>query len=247
MKISQSTIKDYFRENTDEGCMHRFKLKYVDGIKPEETDELTAFKKGQLFEFHAIGATRDGSGEPATKKNQNGATPKPVADIMLMAEYAKEIMRKMNIELTAVQPTLETEDRIGHPDAFCKIPDMGEAILDIKYTETKADDRFRGWGDPASMDHTQAKDYVDLYRLTNGKALPFFYLVFGKDGWIKPVRIRITHETLDFHRQSVIHLKSVLKSEKYLPTKSFNTCMDCDFIKLCNKKKSIPTIETVEI
>ena len=98
-----------------------------------------------------------------------------------------------------MQPEWESEELIGHPDAL--ITYKGElAILDLKYTAIKENESAKwnayAWADLEHKDFSQAIHYIELYYQIHNVYLPFFYLVFGKSGWVKFICIDLTKDSL---------------------------------------------------
>lgn len=247
MKLSQSMIKGWYKEQTDSGCLHRFKLKYLDGVKAPDDGDWTCLKKGLFFEQEVIGGTRDKETINIPKLVKGGPTTVE-KDLLVLSEYAKDIITRLNIEILELQPTLETADRIGHPDAIMKFSKYDRCVLDLKYTDTKVDDRFNGWGDPQTMNHVQALDYVDLHYQVHGTYPAFFYLIFGKSGWVKLIQVLISPESITRHRSEVAWLLNELKTKKSYPaTNSFNTCATCELMAVCDKRNKLPEVESIEI
>jgi hypothetical protein len=76
----------------------------------------------------------------------------------------------------------------------------------------------------------------------------FFYLIFGKQGWIKLVQVLIQPDSMARHRSSVKWLLNELQGKKQYPsTKQFNTCALCELAEVCDKRMKLPEIETIEI
>lgn len=240
-RLSQSAIKAHRRESEPDGCMYRFRLQYLDHVRPDDTAEWTALKKGLLFERLVIGASR-GDDALLLPKLKSGEPTKEERDLIELADTVKPIMGKM-FTIVTVQPSLVTDTRQGHPDAIIRVDDRW-AILDLKYTETAPDDRWRGWGNVAEMDHTQALDYVDLYHELNGEWLPFYYLVCGKSGWMRFIKINIMPETLAAHRERVEWLiREIRGTKSWEPTRSFTTCAGCQLASKCDKRVTVPQVE----
>ena len=94
-------------------------------------------------------------------------------------------------------------DLIGHPD--CLVTYKGEkAILDLKYTGVKENESCKwnpyAWDDLEYKDFRQALHYVEMYYLMHGEYLPFFYLVFGKSGWVKFICVDISQNGMEEYR-----------------------------------------------
>lgn len=245
-RLSQSAIKAYRQEFAGGGCPYRFKLRYIDHVQPDDDGQWNALKKGLLFERMVIGASR--SDEPILiPKLKSGEPTQVERDLIELADNARAIIDKMPFTIDQVQPTLATDTRQGHPDCFITI-DGRRAIMDLKYTETQPDDRFRGWGDLSAMDHTQALDYVDLYHEVYGEYVPFYYLVFGKDGWVRFIKVNITADSLQAHRESVEWIiEQIQNTTDYPATTSQATCAMCPVANKCDRRVTLPVTEILEL
>jgi len=245
MRLSQTTIKAYTAEHQPGGCMWRFKLRFIDGIQPDDDGKWNALKKGILFERLVLGESR--FNDPLDIPKMKDGTPTQVEkDIMMLADNARQVIDDLAIGITAKQLDLTTKDRTGHPDALIQF-DGHDALMDLKYTETEPDDRWRGWGEVELMDHTQALDYVDLYHEVHGVWMKFYYLVFGKSGWCRMIQVKITPETMATHQERVKYILNELKTENYTPTTSFNTCAGCELVTKCRKAVKVPVLEEISI
>ena len=246
MNISQSLIKAYFAFGA---CYRAVKRTYIDHEEFPPTD---AMMKGRYFEYQVIGATRDGD-QPAVPRLKSGLPSKEYVDLGFLAEAAKELMSAMGIEPIpeSIQERLEYEDLVGHPD-FRAIYDGRMSFFDLKYTETKADDRWNGWGDPASKDdvHIQAKHYIYLWHAIHGEYIPYYFLVFGKSGWVKLLKMTVSEATMAGH---VVMLQSFRQSIKAVEAKGwpvvpeYNKCKKCPYLKTCDKAALIPVAEEIEL
>lgn len=244
-RLSQSAIKAYRAESNPDGCMLRFKLTYIDHIKPDDDGEWSALKKGILFERLVLGQSRDHD-ELIIPKLKSGFPDQVERDITALAEQVKSMITQL-CRVDATQIKLQTPTRQGHPDAEVLIEGR-KAILDLKYTDTKADDRYRGWGEVGTMDHTQALDYVDLYHEVHGEWLPFYYLVCGKGGWVRLIKINIRQDSLAHHQQAVDTLYREITSRKEWPSsESFLTCQSCELASKCTKAVKLPRVEQFEV
>lgn len=96
IKISQSFIKDALKTRSIDPkdqikpsyCPQYLKFKYVDGMQTKPSD---AMLNGQFFEWHLLGATRDGIEPILPKKNVRDQRPTKSASKNTMLEY---IMQK---------------------------------------------------------------------------------------------------------------------------------------------------------
>lgn len=235
--ISQSLIKDI--QNPDR-CNLRTKKNYVDGIRTTPSDVMI---KGLFFEDRLIGSTRGGE-KIEMPKGKNGNTLKSEKDLLALVEDAKQVMMDLGVESIEVQPHWEWEDLNGHPDLIANF-NGSKCIIDIKYTETKEDDRFRGWGDPESMDHLQALFYSYLHYKREGSYIPFYYFVFGKSGWVKIIQIKIEEGTMDLFQQQLNIARKDVKQFKPTPIGKFNACRKCDLFDTCESATRTPEVEEI--
>lgn len=238
IKISQSALKDYYKPDM---CPTLFMAKYAEGLRTPPSDVMF---RGLYFEHKLIGATRGGESvefEPLKK----GGKPQAQIDLDELVQYGKGIMKALNIEAVEVQPEWVVDGNILHPDLLAKVNGR-LAIIDIKYTETKEDDRWNGWGNVEEMDHTQALHYTMGYQLLTGDFIPFYYLVFGKSGWVRFIKIGITPETFHAHVERVEKFKMDLSREKFEPKPSFNVCRNCP-LESCDARSKFPEVEGIRI
>ena len=224
MKISQGMIRDFYNEDY---CKTKFESIYFKNHKLQMSD---AMLNGLVFEQKVIGMSRGGE-IFSFPKLKNGKDSKREIDINELSEFAKETIKKLDIKLLDIQPEWETDELIGHPDAL--IEWNGEkCILDLKFTSTKEDDSCRwnphAWGkDMEYKDFTQAIHYVEMYYRMTGEYLPFFYLVFGKSGWVKFINVDISAESMIDHNNKIKKFKKDIK--KFKATKCEN--YRCEFCK----------------
>jgi hypothetical protein len=246
IKISQSMIRDFYNP---ENCQIKWEESYLNGFRNQPS---AAMLDGLVFEQHVIGMSRGGEVYEIPK----GKTGKPLkreTDLLALAEKSKQMMEELDIELIDVQPEWETDELIGHPDALIKY--KGElAIMDLKYTAIKEDDRARwnpfAWGSLVDKetgevykDFSQAIHYIEMYYQEHGVYLPFFYLIFGKSGWCKFIMIEPTFETLEKYRLKLKRFRNDLKDFKPKPMKDYSVCRKCSV--MCNKRTLKPIIEQI--
>lgn len=250
MRISQSFLKSYATDK----CKWRVKLKYVDGIRLGfDPDNIRAVDKGHLFEFLLLGkGTGDADIFTKWPKSSKG---KPYADeikITSLATDAKEILQKRNVTWSDkdVDVEIEYRDLRGRVDFIGKV-DKELALCDLKYTETKEDDRWSpfAWGDIDKIDYTQPLHYVTIYFLKYNVHLPWYFMVFspyGK-GWVKFIRVDVSKEQMNTHIARIKDVKEQLKDEQWTPTYDYNECRGCELAHLCDKKKQYPDDIRVEL
>jgi len=243
MKISQSALKSFY---DDRYCQLKWEKHFVDGYRSRPT---AAMIDGLVFEEMTIGSTRDNESYIGLiPRLKNGNISKREADIIALSEFAKKTMRDLEIKVLEVQPEWETDSLIGHPDAL--ITYKGNlAIMDLKYTATKEDDSCRwnphAWGDLKYKDFRQALHYVEMYYQLHEVYLPFFYLVFGKSGWVKFISVDITKDSLDDYRLLLKTFENDLQNFAPKPIKNYSICRKCSIN--CTKRTEKPNIINIEI
>ena len=235
--ISQSLIKDI---QNAERCNLRTKKNYIDGIR---TTPSALMLKGLFFEDRLIGSTRGGD-KIELPKGKNGNTLKSEVDLLELVAESEKVMLNMEVEPIEVQPSWQWEDLTGHPDLIANF-NGSKCIIDIKYTETKEDDRWHGWGDPESMDHLQAMFYTYLHKQLFEKYIPFYYFVFGKSGWVKVIQIKIEEGSMDIFEQQLNIARRDIREFKPTPIGKYNVCRKCDLFDTCESATKVPEIEEV--
>src|SRR6056297_2153209 len=203
MKISQSLIKETLKFNH---CPKQIYYSFVEGkdlIEPSENMIL-----GRYFESELLGACRGGEKqEPRYLKS--GDIAKPFADCLELVNFAKSVFKRLGIEVTKdnVQLDIQTELLKGAIDLRSNdIKDKSKlANYDVKWTATKEDDRWNGWGLPEEKTDAiiQAAHYTLLSYEELGEWLPFYFLVFGKDKWVKVIRYQFTETSIKAHKERI--------------------------------------------
>lgn len=187
-----------------------------------------------------------GPGEP-------GADERALIELV---KYAKNILLLLGIKPPEgeSQVKIETDDLIGHLDHVnVNIADKArKAIYDLKYTETGENDRFNGWVDISQNVSAinQARHYIKLYHIKFGEYLPFYFLVFGKSGWVKIFKINLTEEGMashDYSIESVREAVAKMEAENFPATPKFNKCAKCDFREMCDFRSTRPEIEEISL
>lgn len=183
-----------------------------------------------------------------------GTLPSAFKDVEALALSYKggngepSIFDKLEIVIDTVQPEIEkTINGIkfeGHLDIF-GLYKKQPAIIDVKYTDTQEDDRFNGWGEPDQMDHTQAFFYMWLWKQITGQRVPFFYLVFGKSGWIKFLEVEISDEDLELFEDQLENFLERIQGFEPKACGSFNICRKCPFLGTCAHAQVIPNLEKI--
>lgn len=271
--------QSYIRDAVDvDACPMRLKFKFLDKL-PERVDEDTrnAMFYGRYFEWHLLGATRDGV-EPVFKQNKTASTKitawgatirdyRPAEEIRLIDTIyqARKHIENMGLDLNHghKQAHLISDDIEGHVDwitfDFLDLPkavkearEARQAIYDVKWTATKFDDRYNGWADFDSMhgNKFQAAHYIVLYWMVYGVFVPFYFLVFGKSGWVRVIKVELTQDGL-MHWENTIErgraLTSKFEAEKWPAKPNFNKCMQCGYFDRCPGAIRVPQPEIFKI
>jgi hypothetical protein len=257
--LSQSFINDAIDR---EVCPKYMQYKYIDGAEQDNEEEKNVMFRGRYFEWHLLGATRDNI-EPvfipnkiATKKKDNkiDTRPQAQADLDDLIIKAREICKRLGLDTSKgdKQLFIQSEDISGNIDWITRDPfhtdEDRQAIIDVKYTETAFDDRYRGWADFETKDDakTQAVHYIILNYLKTGKYLPFYFFVFGKAGWVRIIKVKLTPEGLDVHINKVNHVREIAMKwhEDGWPARAeFNKCAACGYVSTCPARALMPGVE----
>lgn len=176
-------------------------------------------------------------------------------DLQVAIHNAKIILKHMGIPVDQgeKQVFIQNGDECGTIDWITTdIQDKNKnALYDVKFTNTQVDDWRNGWGDPYTKEDAklQATHYVNISKKNTGTYAPFYFLVFGKSGWVKVLRYRIGDEhTIALHEVSVDEARKAVKEfeKNNWPAKpSFNRCLACDFQELCEERSLLPEVEEI--
>lgn len=250
MKISQSLIKEVQKPDH---CPKQIYYSFIEGkdlIDPSENMIL-----GRYFESELLGSCRGGEKQEA-RLLKNGSKGKPFEDCDDLVIFAKETLKSIGIDVSEGKSQVDIisellSGAIDHVNKDIENPDI-LANYDLKWTATKEDDRWNGWGDPESKDDAkiQATHYTLVTHEATGEWRPFYFLVFGKDKWVKIIRFKISPERLNNHKELIAHTANVIReyAEKdYKGNGSFNKCQSCPFKDICPDRKLKPEIETIII
>ena len=243
MKISQSAIKSFYDEHF---CELKWEKFFVEGYRSTPT---AAMIDGLVFEELTIGSTRDNeSFIGMIPRLKNGNVSKREADLVYLSEFAKKTMKDLDIKIIEVQPEWETDTLIGHPDAL--ITYKGNlAIMDLKYTAIREDESCKwnphAWSDLQYKDFRQALHYVEMYYQLYDVYLPFFYLVFGKSGWVKFISVDITSNAMEDYRMLLNTFSKDLQDFAPKPIKNYSICRKCELN--CTKRTNKPNVINIEI
>ena len=231
VNISQSLIKLLDKTECAEEVKH-----YLQGT---ETKPSEAMLCGLYFEHYLIGGCRGGQ-VPTFKPLKSGAKPKAELDLIELIDKSKEILEANNIEILEVQPEYKFDDVVGHLDAIGTI-NGHKAIIDVKWTATREDDKWNGWADATFKEdaHIQALHYTWVFYMATGEMLPFYFLVFGKGGWVKLIHIDINIDLLDRHEDKINETRQKLKAiidSKFESEPNIAMCGSCRYKNVCSKR-----------
>lgn len=245
--ISQSFMNDCINNDV---CQKMLYHKYILEIEADNEEENSPMFRGRFFEWHLLGATRGGI-EPKFEPLKRGGKPKEERDLLQLVENAKQTLFNLGLDIDKgeKQLFLKSENMQGNLDLVSNdIQGEGKAIYDIKYTETRYDDRYLGWADIETKQESklQALHYIILYYLARGEYLPFYFIVFGKTGWVRIIRIRATTDSVDLHMAMVNAAELKLKemaANDFPATPNYMKCINCKFKDFCTHKSTKPEIE----
>ena len=266
MIYSQSYIRATWEENV---CPAALKMQFIDKLEQQIDDETKkAMFRGRYFEWHLLGATRDGiepKFEPNIKARYTTGSLgekipdyRPAAELELieLVEYARAILKNMGLDTNEgeKQVHLKAGDKEGHLDWITKdyMNPTRKAIVDVKWTGTKVDDRFIGWADFDSMqgERFQATHYIQLYKEARGEYVPYYFFVFGNSGWMRVIKVVLTEQGLSIYNTTVDTAKQKtanFEAQKWPARPSFNKCMKCWFLKYCETPAIVPAAEIFHI
>jgi hypothetical protein len=247
MNISQSLMNQVL----EKPCPYAIKLEWLDKKRSEPSDLM---KRGHYFEYCVIG---DSSSEaPQLDKLKNGGKSQAEKDIDDLVVIAKKTLEGFGLELgnSQTQLRLEVNGKSGLIDLVANdIEDRTrKAIYDIKYTETKYDDRWNGWADIESRPTAkrQARHYIHLWKEIHGEWLPYYFVIFGKSGWCRIIKCIVTAESMAIHAREIEVVSDMLskwKAEGWKADPSYEKCRDCRVAQFCEYYKVLPDIEQASI
>ena len=100
---------------------------------------------------------------------------------------------------------------------------------------------------PLPKSNIQPVDYVYLSEKLFGKYLPFYYLIFGKSGWCRFVKMEVLPMALEEHEYNVEIFRQNLNTWTPKPANNFNKCCNCPHFDYCESKTTQPTEEIVTV
>lgn len=228
-------------------CPLSIKYRFIDRLS--ESSELMV--KGQYFEHCLLGSTRDGN-TPEIPKLKMGGKSQGEKDIDALVDIAREIIERLGIDIEQARVQVEIADEFmeGHIDMVANDFEKPgrQAIYDVKYTETKFDDRWSGWADLETKVEAkrQARHYVYLWHKMHGEYLPYYFLIFGKSGWVRVLKCTVSRDTVDMHvREITLTSQQVLsmEAEGWQPRPSYEKCRNCYCAHVCDHVQVLPDIE----
>lgn len=252
ISISQSLIKAFYDINSPDYCGIKVYYKFWEQHDSGSTD---TFDKGRLFEYLLIGATRDGTRPQMRKHATHGTKLKMEEDIEEMAFWSESKLKGMGFQVVPGSPQLRYDAEYkgikahGHYDSYMTFRNR-EVLADVKFTETAHDDFVNGWGDPENMDLLQAVHYTWLQVIREGKARPFYYLVFGLHKgvkWVKQIKVRVSETTINKHSALIEDTAKKIKHWEPKPTRNYAVCQACPFNVFCPHALQLPNEEIVTI
>lgn len=250
MKISQSLIKECMNPGH---CPKQIYFSFVEGkdlLEPSENMLL-----GRYFESELLGACRGGEIQEA-KIQKNGSKYKVYSDCDELIVWAEDVLALLGLNVKEGESQVQCESELlsGNIDHVNKdlIDPSIEANYDLKWTATKEDDIWNGWGDPDSKGEAkiQASHYTLLTYEITGEYRPFYFLVFGKDKWVKVLRFKITEEGINHHKQLIANTAAMVREyaeNNYKGNGNFNKCQSCPFNQICPDRALKPEIENIYV
>lgn len=272
----------------DPMCGIAWWYQYIEGIRNPPS---LVMKKGLYFEHHLIGAARGGQEPPRVTNSEirrtkdggyrvgngkayptedeawaNYIAPEEVELDELLIE-ARRIFKSLKIRKIDVQPEWIDKKPLpieSHVDLIAKYKGK-ECIVDIKYTETKHDDRWNGgWGAPEYLDQDkliQPIHYVLHDWIRSGMPVdeegreilkPFYYLIFGRMGakgerdlWSKMIEVEVTSEAIGKHIDDMQRMVEELHTWTPEPINDYIKCKKCFYNTRCSKVTKVPQVEKI--
>ena len=232
---------------------------YNQGEESPLLDPESVLNKGLYFEYHLIGGTRGGDPPLAFPLTQKGGQYKWHQDLDQNILDAETWMKKLQIEPIRVQGEVTAGDEQMHYDLLANCYDPLHLVeyesnplclIDIKWTETRKDDKWNGWAEAAYNQKAtlQATHYVHVFYQATGIMIPFYFLIFGKSGWVKFLRMRIRDPYMAAHVNYIQRFKEQREKRNergYFPIMDLETCDACPFFGDCEYAVDRPIIEEI--
>lgn len=172
----------------------------------------------------------------------------------LVVSNAKKLLLRMGLDVEKGQKQLrlETDTEVGHLDWFYKdLQDLTkDAIYDVKFTQTKIDDWRNGWFNADEKDEAklQAVHYIHLHYKLHKVFVPFYFLIFGQDGWVRVLKYELTKDAYNMHLVLLDDADTWLKEftrTKWKARPEYNRCLKCDFNEACKFRSTLPEVEII--
>lgn len=190
------------------------------------------------------------------KNETPGEKTKPFKECDDLILFAKDVFVKIGLDVNEgdSQVDIRSETLSGNIDhRNYDLQDRSKlANYDVKWTATKIDDRWNGWGDPENdiNSEIQAAHYTIVTYEVLGKWIPFYFMVFGKDKWVKIFQFKLTKDAIDRHYDRIAHTSAIIREyaeNNYKGNGDFNKCISCPFFDICDDKSTNINIETIYI
>ena len=185
-----------------------------------------------------------------------GEKAKPFLDCDQLVEFAREVMKGLGLIVEDGESQIDVESEtlkgaIDHRNRDIKDPSR-KANYDVKWTATKEDDRWNGWGDPETKADAiiQAAHYTLVSYEKTGEWMPFYFLVFGKSKWVKVLQFVFDEQSIEQHKERIRYTSYAIgehANNDFKGNGSFNKCMSCPFKNDCPDKALKPEIETINV
>lgn len=185
-----------------------------------------------------------------------GAKSKPYQDCDNLIDFAKNVFEVLGLDIRNGESQIEVNTNllraaIDHRNIDIKNPSR-KANYDLKYTATKEDDRWNGWAYPEGKDDAiiQAAHYTLVSYEETGIWMPFYFLIFGKDKWVKVIQYVFDENSIEQHKSRISHTSAKIReySENgFKGNGSFNKCNSCPFNTECPDRSNVIDIEIVKI
>ena len=250
MKISQSLIKEVLKPDY---CPKQIYYSFVEGkdlIEPSENMIL-----GRYFESELLGACRGGEKQEAILL-RSGEKAKPFKDCDDLVVFARDVFESLGLNISEGVSQLDAESEllkgaIDHRNKDIK-DSTRKANYDVKWTATKEDDRWNGWGMPETKDDAiiQSAHYTLVSYEETGEWMPFYFLVFGKSKWVKVLQFVHDEQSIESHKERIRYTAYAIEEHSKTGFKgngSFNKCMSCPFYTECPDKTTKIEIETIRV
>jgi hypothetical protein len=120
--------------------------------------------------------------------------------------------------------------------------------VDVKYCGYADSDRFNGWSDLQKIDTMQAVHYCYVHYLMFNEWVPFFYLVFFKNGGVRLIDVKLTVSAVDAHKALLNQFRQdVTKLNTESVDTTFSQCVRCPMNMTCAKRVLTPAVEELVV